>query len=147
MLWNAFIHISPKTYKVKLAIGLLSFFQTTLFQALTSYLIDPRYNGYEIGDLFVLLKGFFAGVTHYFLWSLVHRKYELLDTLGSQTYQTTFSLYKEKLMKEEPKQKKVRFEGDTSDSSSDDDCKEPLEQRQLESIGLSMGDMYRLGLL
>ena len=95
----------------------------------------------------MLLKGFFAGVTHYFLWSLVHRKYELLDTLGSQTYQTTFSLYKEKLMKEEPKQKKVRFEGDTSDSSSDDDCKEPLEQRQLESIGLSMGDMYRLGLL
>ncbi len=46
-------------------------------------LVDPKYYGYQIGAYFILMKVFFAFVTWYLLWSLIHRKLDLIDDYQS----------------------------------------------------------------
>ena len=88
----------------------------------------------------MVAKAVVGALACYFVWSLFARKEELLGTLATPAYQAEYEDYK-KRVKEGAK--KVRFE----DEEEEEEEPSPLPQKQLESIGLTMGDMYRLGYL
>lgn len=79
VFWDTFARVNKLFLLVRIVIAIAYFIEQVLFISLESIVIVKKYRGEKLNYIYLIFRVIFDLIALYFVWSLVQRRYEVLN--------------------------------------------------------------------